>query len=157
MKRRSTIEKKVRKMSYQTLKNKLDKVFSVYIRTRDSIFTTQTTEGFLCITCGRYIPINKGDCGHFNKRQHMKTRWEEKNCHAQCKGCNNFEQGAQHKHGKVIDRLYGAGTADMLLSFKGTHKYYCHELEAMIELYTKKISALLFERPIVQIVQTEGE
>ncbi len=33
------------------------------------------------------------DCGHFHSRRNMNTRWDEENCHGQCRRCNRFEQG----------------------------------------------------------------
>lgn len=79
----------------------LDRVFSIWIRKRDRN----------CITCGS---IKQLQCGHFVSRRFFATRWDEKNCAAQCVSCNVFNQGVQHKFGQEIDKKYGAGTADKL-------------------------------------------
>ncbi len=64
------------------LKAKLDKVFSEYIRKRD------TRNGvFKCISCGRILPYEQADCGHYINRKHMSTRFDEMNCNAQCRSC----------------------------------------------------------------------
>ena len=64
------------------LKAKLDKVFSEYIRKRD------THNGvFKCISCGRILPYEQADCGHYINRKHMSTRFDEMNCNAQCRSC----------------------------------------------------------------------
>jgi hypothetical protein len=54
------------------------------------------------------------DCGHFESRRFMATRWHEQNAHAQCQSCNKYNAGEQYRHGIEIDLLYGEGTADFL-------------------------------------------
>ena len=70
---------------------KLDRAFSIYIRTRDS----QEFEGrqFRCISCGRILPIAQADAGHYINRTHMSLRYSEDNVHAQCRRCNRFDEG----------------------------------------------------------------
>ena len=66
---------------------KLDKVFSRYIRLRDAM-----PNGMIrCISCGQIKTFDKFDNGHFHSRTHMATRWDEDNCHAECKFCNRFK------------------------------------------------------------------
>lgn len=87
----------------------LDKQFSIFIRRRDS------TNGWCaCITCGSMYPWQKMDCGHYIKRQYKATRWDEKNCNAQCRKCNWLEQGANEKYKIAINKKYGPGTNDIL-------------------------------------------
>lgn len=68
---------------------KLDRVFSLYIRLRDS-----KPYGFRaarCISCGEVKPFDMFDCGHFVSRNAMAIRWEEDNCHAECSKCNRLQ------------------------------------------------------------------
>lgn len=91
--------------------NKLDKVFSEYIRLRDA-----NRDGICqCITCKRYFCWNDGDAGHYVQRDRLATRYDEKNVHAQCKYCNRFRSGEQYIHGVEIDKKYGEGTAQKLI------------------------------------------
>ena len=87
----SEIKTPTRKASRPTLMRKADEAFSLFIRTRDS----QAYEGraFRCISCGRPLPIEQADCGHFINRQHMSLRFSELNCNAQCRHCNRFMEG----------------------------------------------------------------
>lgn len=87
----SEIKTPQRKASRSTLMMKADEAFSLYIRTRDS----QAHEGraFRCISCGRTLPIEQADCGHFINRSHMSLRFSELNCNAQCRHCNRFDEG----------------------------------------------------------------
>jgi hypothetical protein len=93
------------------LKKELDKWFSLYIRLRDS-----NEFGMVqCFTCGIVKPYNRGiQCGHFQSRKHLSTRFDEQNCAPQCVGCNMFKQGEQFKFGMNIDAKYGSGTAEEL-------------------------------------------
>jgi len=89
----------------------LDKVFSIFIRLRDI-----DDEGFsYCVTCGKPMTLKTSQCGHFISRRHYATRWEEKNCAAQCVGCNIYTQGKQYEFGLAIDERFGVGTAQKLL------------------------------------------
>ena len=97
--------------SINQLVAELDKVFSIFIRLRDI-----DADGFsYCVTCGKPMTLKTSQCGHFISRRHFATRWEEKNCAAQCVGCNMFAQGKQYEFGLAIDTRFGIGTAQKLL------------------------------------------
>ena len=94
IKRKKTVRgagtpKPVAKKNVTTLVNKLDKIFSLYIRKRDAM--PYGGRYFKCISCGRVLPFEQADCGHFWSRRHMATRFDEDNCNAECKGCNRFD------------------------------------------------------------------
>lgn len=99
----------------QKLKNKLDKVFSMYIRKRDA-----NGEYFKCISCGKIKSVSQMHAGHFMSRRHLTTRYNEQNVNGQCNYCNTYDQGQQHAHGKAIDKKYGEGTADKLYTLAHT-------------------------------------
>lgn len=92
------------------LKKELDRVFSIFIRSRDS---DENGMG-RCVTCGHPGHWRTMDCGHFQPRQDLNTRWDERNCHLQCKGCNGPRGGEQVRMAEYIDRTYGAGYSDVL-------------------------------------------
>ena len=110
----------------------LDKVFSLFIRARD-----MDDEGFsYCVTCGKMMTLKTSQCGHFISRIHYATRWEEKNCAAQCVACNMFKQGKQYEFGLAIDEKYGAGTSwKLLIQSKNTFKKDRSILEILIKKY----------------------
>jgi hypothetical protein len=115
---------------------KLDKIFSEFIRLRDS-----DNNGIIkCITSGKFMHWTEADCGHFMSRQHMSTRFHEQNCNAQGPGDNRFQSGKQFEHGLAIDKKFGAGTAAKLhLESKFEMKYTAHELTAMISYYKAEV------------------
>ena len=95
--------------SISKLKKELDKIFSIYIRLREA-----TDNGLCqCFTCGKVAHYKQGgmQCGHFQSRRFLATRFDEQNCQVQCQKCNIWAQGEQYKFGLHIDGKYGEGTA----------------------------------------------
>lgn len=75
--------KKTTSKSKPNLVKKLDRIFSLYIRLRDVM-----PNGYVrCIACGQIKSFEDVDCGHFHSRRHMATRFNEDNCHAECRYC----------------------------------------------------------------------
>ena len=101
------------KKTISKLKKELDKWFSLYIRIREA---TDSSGLCQCFTCGKVAHYKTGgmQCGHFQSRKHLSTRWNEQNCQVQCVGCNMFKQGEQWKFGLQIDLKYGQGTSEDL-------------------------------------------
>lgn len=123
-------------MAKKPLTKKLDEVFSKYIRQRG-----MDINGFNeCFTCGSFLHWSKLQCGHFQSRRHMSTRWDETNCKPQCLACNMFRQGEQFKFGKRLDLEYGEGTAELLeILSKKIIKFSPAEIKEKIEYYAAKI------------------
>lgn len=121
----------------------LDKVFSKFIRLRDS-----NRLGYgKCITCGRIGHWKTMDCGHYIKRQHMTTRYDEKNCNMQCKRCNAFEQGANQVYKLKIDQKFGKGTSDWLeLKQYAQSNLGRFELGVLLEHYKAEVQKMENEK-----------
>lgn len=115
--------------------NQADKWFSIFIRLRDS-----DEMGYCkCVTCGNIRHWKNLDCGHWIKRQHVGTRYNEKNCAAQCKGCNAFEQGRSIEHEQFIIKTYGIDTRNLLKSGERSYcKYSKLELHYLANEYKSK-------------------
>jgi len=122
---------------------KLDSIFSKFIRLRDA-----SNDGICrCITCGTLHRWEQMDAGHYVKRQYMATRFNEFNCHAQCRKCNWLEQGADAKYREFIIRKFGQGIHDQLLILRHTTKKWSRfELEFLIKDYTEKVKIMLKEK-----------
>ena len=120
------------------LKAKLDKVFSEYIRKRD------TRNGvFKCISCGRILPYEQADCGHYINRKHMTTRFDEMNCNAQCRSCNRFDEGNIQGYRRGLVALYGEQQVTLLEAKKhNLRKYSDFEYEVLIKHYKEEIKKL---------------
>ncbi len=136
--RRTTTKFRAALNPVPALKKELDRLFSIFIRTRDS---DENGMG-RCCTCGHPGHWKTMDCGHFMPRQDLNTRWDEKNCALQCGSCNGFRGGEQLKFAEYIDARYGAGTADLLRAKARVKKRFDrHALSLMIRVYNGKIGA----------------
>lgn len=114
---------------------KLDKVFSLWVRTRD----LQPGGLQTCYTCGTVKPWKELHAGHFVTRAKYATRWDPRNVKPQCYGCNIHRYGAAWEFGKAIDREHGEGTADMLHAYaQRPAKFLTIDLEAMAEKYFRE-------------------
>lgn len=128
------------------LKKELDKWFSLYIRLRDA-----TAEGMVqCFTCGCVKNYKSGmQCGHFQSRSFLATRFDEVNCQPQCVGCNMFKQGEQYKFSLGLDSKYGEGTAQELQFLaKKIVKFTRLDYDEKISYYKKAVDNLKKEKGI---------
>jgi hypothetical protein len=106
-------KKKEKKLNSNTyLKKEADRLFSIFIRKRDT-----DEDGMVkCCTCQTVRKWNdRMQCGHWIHRDVLSTRYDESNCHGQCVGCNMFGGGKEHKHEKYIIARHGAAERDRLL------------------------------------------
>lgn len=125
--------------SLTTLIDKLDTVFSRYIRLRDAMPSGM----FRCISCGKIKPIDQADCGHFHSRIHMSTRFDEDNCNAECRFCNRFS--ADHLIGYRENLIKKIGQQRFLLLEVRAHetkKWSSFELEQLIKYYRALVQKL---------------
>lgn len=114
---------------------RLDWVFSRWLRKSNA-----DEDGMVvCFTCGHLFHWLSITCGHFRKRRHMATRWNEINCAPQCVECNNKDD--EKLFGNLIDERWGLGIAQMLteLSLDET-KLSKDELIEKIKEYENKIA-----------------
>lgn len=135
-------EKKKRKPD---LVKKLDKVFALYIRLRDVM-----PSGYgKCISCGRIFPFSELDCGHFHGRTHMATRFDEDNCHIECKGCNRFSADHLIRYRDNLVAKIGMSRYDRLGLLAHSQKHWMDfELQEKIDYYTKEVKRLSADKGI---------
>lgn len=95
------------KLSLSKYKKELDRVFSIYIRTKYPK---------VCYTCGKSGALQNG---HFIVRKYLATRWEEDNCRPQCIGCNIYGKGMSIDFDeRLVQELGEARVAQMKASRK---------------------------------------
>lgn len=124
---------------------KLDKVFSLYIRLRD----TMPSGYFKCISCGHVKRFEQADCGHFYSRTHMATRFDEDNSSAECSFCNRFKADHLISYQTNLIKKIGIGRFELLgVKAHSTKKWCDFELEAMIKHYTSEVKRLSTEKRI---------
>ena len=124
-----------KKRTITSYKKSLDRIFSIYIRKRDS-----NNEGYgQCCTCGEWLYWKNGDAGHYISRKHNNTRYHERNVHLQCRKCNRGgERGASYA--KFLVEKYGPDILNELSCLEHkTKRWFVWELEELIEQYKEKL------------------
>lgn len=83
-----------KKPSKRAIVKKLDRILSLYIRKRDGY----------CVVCGsgEYL-----QCGHYFSRVFYNTRWDFRNCNAQCAKCNRSHEYDPEPYRAAMVELYG--------------------------------------------------
>jgi len=125
------------------LQRKLDRIFSEFIRLRDS-----NKDGYgCCISCGKIIHWKEGHCGHYINRRHLSLRYDEQNCNLQCVKCNSFDEGNNIGYTRGLIKKYGDRVIE-LISIKKFN--YCSlgkvEYETLIKIYQNKLKKTKDER-----------
>ena len=114
------------------LKARLDKEFSLYIRLRD----TMPNGFFKCVSCGQIKPFEQADCGHYWSRRHMSTRYDEDNCHAECRSCNRFKADHLIGYRENLIRKIGQMRFDKLAwKASQTKKWSDFEIQELTKYY----------------------
>jgi len=140
MKKKTKTKKKSTTISFpvhikrKKLKKQLDDIFSLYIRERDN---------YTCITCGVTRETKVIQCGHLFSRTKNSTRWEEKNAHAQCEGCNKAHTIHWEKYRRKWIEIHGKEQYELLYAKYCQEKTFTvRDLEIVIQYYKNKLSIL---------------
>ena len=138
----------VQRPSLSRAVRKLDKVFSLYIRLRDS--KPYGYKAFRCISCGQVKAFEYADCGHYYSRTHMATRFDEDNCHAECSYCNRFR--ADHMIGyrrNILQKIGEQRLALLDVRSRSKRKWAVFEIEALCKHYTRLVEQMKADHSVV--------
>ncbi len=131
--KKTPLKSKVRKVKTKVIKiADADRIFSLFIRQRDA-----DSNGVIrCISCGAFRLWRSADNGHYLKRQHMATRFNEINCNGQCKPCNGFEQGNNQNYRIGLVKKYSEKAVQELEAHEhDTCKLSQFDIEQIFNLY----------------------
>ena len=140
--RKSSGKKKVNVK--QKLRDKLDEVFSKYIRLKHS-----DNNGYCrCISCGKIVFWKQIQNGHYMSRRYLSTRFAEDNCRPQCVACNMFNQGNIQMYRRGLVKEIGEQRVDLIeaRARQETGKYSEFEYNELIKHYSKEVTRLLREK-----------
>lgn len=140
--RKSSGKKKVN--AKQKLREKLDEVFSKYIRLKHS-----DNNGYCrCISCGKIVFWKQIQNGHYMSRRYLSTRFSEDNCRPQCVSCNMFNQGNIQMYRRGLISEIGEQRVDLVeaRARQETAKYSEFEYIELIKYYSKEVMRLLREK-----------
>lgn len=123
---------------------KADTWFQRFIRTRDA--QEYGGRAFRCISCGRVLPMEQCNAGHYVPRTRMATRYDEANVHAQCIRCNHWDEGARIGYRQGLIEKIGLQRVQLLEASGGrSHTLTATELEAIAAHYKKRTEAFRFQ------------
>lgn len=116
-----------------TWREKVWKVFSLYIRNRDN---------WTCCTCGKHEKSSQMHAGHFVRRWHNATLFDERNVNAQCSGCNNYKDGEGSRYAEFLESKYGFGIVQELnKKSREIKKFTVPELQELYKKYSELVKS----------------
>ena len=135
---------KARKHALETLpelKKKAQVAFNSYIRERD-VWKQ-------CISCDTVLTgePNSFDAGHYRSvgsANHL--RFNEDNCHGQCKHCNNYLSGNHVMYRMKLVKRIGLEAVEALETNNELHKFTKDELREIEATYKSKLKELKRDR-----------
>jgi len=122
----------VKKKDLKWHKKRMDTVFSQYIR---RLYADE--DGIVsCFTCRVKKHWKEMQCGHYISRNHLSTRFEEKNVAPQCPGCNVWGGGKHDVFAVNLIKKYGEGILEELAEIKRNKvKFRIFDYVDMIDTY----------------------
>lgn len=135
---------KPKKVSKTKLKKAAWDSFSRYIRVRDCLKTTGTTEGGACYTCGNLVEYRHSQAGHFIPGRNYAVLFDERQVHLQDAGCNVYKHGNWPAYYKHMVQEYGeAAVREMIDKSSTTVQMKEVDLIALKVQYDEKYKTLL--------------
>ena len=128
--------------SRSKLVQKLDQVFSVFVR----LSVADKDWYITCPLCWTRVHRTKAQNMHFIKRSVYKYRRDEKNCHAGCVKCNVILHGNYIVYTRRMQRKYGEILVDEMINNKQIMKIATSSLQEMIEKYQVLVDELRVEK-----------
>lgn len=135
-------------LSKRKLRDKLDSVFSKYIRLKFS----DVRGNCRCISCGKVFYWKDIQNGHYMSRRYMSTRFSEDNCRPQCISCNIFNQGNIQMYRRALIKQIGEQRVDLIevRAKQESKNWSLFEYKAMIDFYQKEVDKLLEEKHLTE-------
>jgi hypothetical protein len=130
--------------SVPKLKKEAWKWFSLFIRSRDCLKTTNSLSHGLCYTCGKDFPFTKLQAGHFLAGRGGSVLFDEKQVHAQCMVCNVWKHGDFPTYQEKMRQEYGLEAVEQMIRQRHSiHKWNKNELIDIRENYKSKVNNAL--------------
>ena len=133
------------KWSVARWKKEAKKVFQRWVRLRD-----MDNNGFCkCCSCDRVYHWKELNAGHFIPAEWLATCFDERNCHAQCVYCNKGLQGNTDSYFLFMEKNYGRGFVEELVSRKHNKvKLKAFDYQEIIETYSDKCVGLEIQKGV---------
>jgi len=131
-------KRKTEKTPRQKAIEKLDDIFSKYIRLRDC----DSEWIVICPLCWAKKHRKESQNMHFISRWVLKYRFDEDNCHAWCMRCNVILNWNYMRYTRRMIEMYGIKKVDEMMNDKSVYSIKTYELEEMIDNYEKLVKAI---------------
>ena len=133
----------IKHIKINSLKKRVWKVFSEYIRLRDCLKTTGCASRGRCITCDKVFSFKDLQAGHLIAGRHNASLFSELGVNAQCSGCNNYLRGNPHEYMRKIVKMYGEKVAvELEQEAKKNKKFTVDELLNLEQELKEKIKEM---------------
>ena len=143
---------KKRKRSIKSAKQGAWVAFSKYIRLRDSLATTNTTERCVCITCKETVPtkyvagFNTLQAGHSIAGRSKNILFDEDLVYGQCAACNCIHGGRLSEFAIIMIDKFGKEWFEekcFIARKPSETKWSIQELDEIKQKYKQKYEELL--------------
>jgi hypothetical protein len=132
------MRRKKKRTERQKAVDKLDNIFSKYIRLKHS--NNWITK---CYTCDKEMERKKIQNWHFISRKYAIVRRDEENCRPQCVWCNIFLSWNYIEYTRrLIDEVWIEKVDELRGSKYKTRNFKVYELNELIEKYDKEVLKL---------------
>lgn len=112
-----------------------DAVFSRYIRLKAA-----NKDGILyCYICDSPVKHQQAQCMHFVKRGNLFLRWDERNCRAGDKACNEYKGGNYLLYAKRLEQEHPGITEILMEESRLVYKPTRDEIRGVINDYSKRL------------------
>lgn len=135
---------KPKKVSRTKLKRDTWNAFSRYIRVRDCLKTTGTTEAGKCFTCGFITEYRHLQAGHFIPGRKNAYLYDEEQVHGQCMKCNLWLKGNWVPYYQNMIAEFGKEKVEAMIAKKYEVKRYTEvDLISLKAQYDEKYKTVL--------------
>jgi hypothetical protein len=123
--------------------------FSKYIRLRDCLKTTGTTESGICVSCGKVCKFKKLQAGHFIPGRHNGNLFSERFVNAQCWQCNapaflGGKNGNALAYRRAMIKMYGESAEEEAeAEARVVRQFKVFELEEIKNYYKQKTKGMI--------------
>lgn len=137
-----------KKLTRTKLKNKVWRVFSLYVRLKHSKIDPETGKLVnTCVTCGKTYPIRNIQAGHFIYGRKEFLLFDEEQVHPQCYACNVRNHGAWIEYERYMRKRYGVKAVENMKKkywkYKNKDRKYTYdELQQLYVYYNEKLHGM---------------
>lgn len=114
----------------KSLIKKADGVFSRHIRRRGETYGYNH-----CYTCGKYLPFEELQAGHFIPRRYLAVRWHPLNVWPQCNTCNVEKNGNLAVYKRKLAAQFSELAIEALWDIARTGQITDVEIKTIIDKY----------------------